>query len=104
SRHDLRLLAALHRLEQDVLLLAERNLDDAFRRQVRTVERELLVADGVVVDAKPAGLDLTPRFAGRGDKSRRGRGGEHAIALIKRTCGNIDGRQRVGEGAFLERL
>ena len=90
--------------QQHVLLFAERNLDHAFRRQVRAGERELLVADGRVVDAQAAGLDLPARFPGRGHKPRRHRCGEHAVTLVERARRNVDGRQGVGERAFLEGL
>src|SRR3954470_9569348 len=55
----------LCRLEQHVTLPAERQLDDAFRREVLQVQDRLLVGDGGIVEAKAAALDLTPRLAVR---------------------------------------
>src|SRR3954467_3084829 len=55
-------LIRLCRPEQDVLLLAERQLDHAFRRQVGRRQRHLLVGDGLVVDAQAAAPDLAPCF------------------------------------------
>jgi len=48
-----------YRLQQHVLLLAERELDDAFRRQILCAQRHLVVGDGGIVDFEAAGLDLT---------------------------------------------
>ena len=60
----------LCRPEQDVAFLAKRQLDHAFRREVTKLQHHLLVADGDIVDAQTAALDLAPRLAIGGDKAR----------------------------------
>ena len=52
-----------HRLQQHVPLLAERQLDDALRRELRRRERHLLIGHSYIVDLEAAALDLTARFA-----------------------------------------
>src|SRR5665811_1000814 len=53
----------LHRLQQDVLLPAERKFNHAFRREVLRRQRHLLVGNRCVIDLEAAGLDLPARFA-----------------------------------------
>src|ERR1700741_922087 len=60
----------LCRLEQDVTLLAQRQLDHAFRREIRVRQRHALVGHRRVVDTQAAALDLPPRFAVRGKQPR----------------------------------
>src|ERR1700726_1373998 len=60
----------LCRLEQDVTLLAHRQLDHAFRRQVGRLQHHLLVGDRSIVDAQATALDLAPRLAIGCDKAR----------------------------------
>lgn len=93
----------LCRLEQDVPLLPERELDDAFRQQ-RGGQHHLLVGHRNIVDAQAAALDLPPRFAVRRDETGIDEGREDTDACFKFSLRNIDGRQAVGERAFLEGL
>src|SRR5690242_14463258 len=55
--------SALHRLQQHVTLASERQLDDAFGRQMLRRQRHFLVAHGFVVHLEPAALDLPSRVA-----------------------------------------
>src|SRR6476646_1633157 len=73
----------LCRLEQDVALPAERELDDALRCEVFSRQHHLLVRDSDVVDAQAAALDLAPCLAVGGDQACPDEGREHAGAGVE---------------------
>ena len=87
-----------------MLLLAHRQLDDAFRRQVAGVQDHLLVGDGSVVDAKAAALDLAARLAVGGDEAGPDEQREHADAGVKFAARNFHRRQVFRDRAFLKSL
>src|SRR5438876_11493489 len=59
-----------YRLKQHVALLAERELDDAFGREIAPCEQHLFVCYRDIVDLEAAGLDLPLRLPIRGDQAR----------------------------------
>ena len=93
---------SLHRLQQHVALFSERQLDHAFRRQLRLRQRHFLVGHGNVVDPDAAALDLTAGVAVGGDEAGLHEGGEHAQSARQLGLRNLDGRQRLRQRAFLE--
>src|SRR5579871_2854098 len=75
---------SLHRLQQNMPLSPERELDHALGREVTNRQRHLLVGHGLVVDPQSARLDLTARLAVRGDELRLLRErGKHADASLE---------------------
>ena len=90
------------RLEQDVPLAAERELDHAFRRDVGFADRSLVAGHANVVDHDRIVGDRAPHFAVRGGEARLDEGGEHADAGFEVGPRHFDGRQAGAEAAFLE--
>src|SRR5260370_31976098 len=84
-----------------MLLAAERKLHDAPAEFARSDTR-LFVSDDDAVDAQPAALDLPPRLAVGADKAGARESAEDAEAGRKFRLGDLDGRQALGERAFLE--
>src|SRR5262245_55760467 len=72
-----------HRFEQDVLFLAERELDHAVAADVLRADHGLLVADGNVVHPHRTALNLAPRLAVRLHEPRAHERGEHAEPLVE---------------------
>src|SRR4030081_1772786 len=94
----------LCRPEQDVAFLAKRQLDHAFRREVTKLQHHLLVADGDIVDAQTAALDLAPRLAIGGDKARLDEQRQDADAGFEFATGNFHRGKTFAERAFLKSL
>src|SRR5262245_959806 len=101
-RHSCADSSNLDRPDEGVPLLAERELDDAFRREIGEGQFPPFIRHGHIVDLDAAALDLTPRLAGRGDEAGMGTCGEHAPALFQLDAGDLDRRQRYGDLALLE--
>src|SRR5262249_32875547 len=95
-------IRASNRPQQDVPLPAERELDDALRREVTRAEHHFLVDDRNVVDLETAALDLPAGLTLRCDQADVNRGVEHAENGLKLAARNFDGRQRLGKRALLE--
>ena len=85
-------------------LLAQRQLDHAFRREIAAIQRHLLVGDRGIVDAQATALDLAARLAIRCDQARFDEQPEHAGAGFEFGVRNLDRRQAFGDGAFLKGL
>src|SRR5256885_1628842 len=86
----------LCRLEQDVLLLTHRELDDAFGREIARVEDHLLVTHGSIIDTKSAALDLAARLAVRCDEAGLDEHRQDADAGLKFAARNFH-RRRLGD-------
>ena len=97
-------MESLFRPQQDVLLLAERELDHAFRGEIAEAERGTLVRNHHVVDTQAPGLDLPAGLARRGHQPRLDEGGEHADAGFDLVPRDRDAQQVGGKRAFLEGL
>src|SRR5262249_53561856 len=67
-----------HRLQQHMLLLAERQLDHAFRAPLLHRQHQLVVGDSGVVDLEAARLDLAARLAVRRDQAGSVKCRQHA--------------------------
>ena len=96
----------LDRLQQHVLLAAERKLDDAFGREVlRPISRIFSSVTARVVDLEPAALDLarapSPFEATRPALTKALSTPRPASSSAR---GDFDRRQAFGERAFLESL
>src|SRR5436190_5035800 len=94
----------LCRLEQDVALFAERQLDDTFTRKLGRRQDHLFVSSYRVVDPQPATLDLTARLAIRRDKPRPDENREHTEAGLEFRAGNFYRWKIFRDCAFLESL
>src|SRR6266403_5319884 len=94
----------LSRLEQDVALFAEGELDHALRRKLLEREHHLLIADDRVVDTQPAALDLAPRLAIGRDKAGPDEQRQHADARFEFAARNFHAWQVFADGAFLKRF
>src|ERR1700730_7295618 len=98
-----------HTLEQHVALLAQRQLDHAFRPEVPRRQHHLLVGDGDVVDFEPAGLDLAARLTVRRNETRIYSCSKQAESRrLKEDAVKVNshryGWQRFGQYSFLEGL
>ena len=93
-----------HRLQQDVLLLAERQLDDAVVRQIVRAKHALVVLLALVVDFHRAALDVPAHLAVGAAQTSRDKGGQDADTRFEVTSGNLDGRQALGGLAFFKCL
>src|ERR1700734_651927 len=94
----------LCRLEQDVALLAQRQLDHAFRRQIGEREYHPLVGNDPVVDAETAALDLAARFTIRCYKSDCDVGGEDSVSTFKVMPRDFKRWQGLCNDSFLKSL
>src|SRR3984893_10013388 len=92
----------LCRPEQDVALPANRQFYDAFRCEVSELEHHLVVADGGIVDAQTATLDLAPRLAIRGDEAGLDETRQHADAGLEFGACHFHRGEVFGDRAFLE--
>ena len=84
-------------------LAAERKLDDAVN-QVRRRKLAIDVAQGAVVDAQPAALDLAPRLAVGFDEPRLHKGRQHAEPGGEFGASDLDGWQALAGRALLKRF
>src|SRR6266700_1803411 len=94
---------ALDRLDEDVLLLADGELDHAFRVQIIETCRRPHITDRRIVHAKSSALNEAPRLAGRAGESgkmgerRDGNAGSELRALYAkagkscRRCAFLEG-------------
>ena len=98
------LIAQVSGPDQNVLLLAERQLDHAVGREIGGRDDAPVVADRLVVDAHRAALDVTARLAVRGRKPGRDEQRQDADAGLELCPADLDRRQRIGGRAFLEGL
>src|SRR3546814_342574 len=89
---------------EDVLLLAERELDDPVRRQFSRAYRLALVIDGCIIDANGATLHMTACLAIRGGKACADDQAQQADPAFEFGGRNVDRRQVFGERSFLEGL
>ena len=84
-------------------LLAERQFDHAFRRQIRVRQRHLLVGDGSIINPQSAALDLPARLAIGGDEARLDEGRQNARAGCRLQMGGSDQWGNIVNGVDLGR-
>src|SRR5262249_18440744 len=92
----------LHRADQHVPLLAERQLDHALGREIGERQEPLLVSDRLVVHLEAAPLDLASRFAGRRHETDMSVGGENTPTSFQLPASDLEGRQGLRQRALLE--
>ena len=91
-----------NRFQEDVLLLAERKLDDAIAGEIAICKLRFLVHNGDVIDPQAAALILAPGLAVRFHQTCGDEGVENTDAGRQFTGSHGDSWQVSGEGAFLE--